>query len=106
MDTLTQKGLEHIEKNKGSLERYARILVEKARNQNEYDFWQEFDVGRQGTPVKASKPENCVNVNVWLPDDLNDVQENWKATAYPLERVDEKYGGGIQTNCQDFVELF
>ncbi len=101
MDNLTQKGLKFIQENENALRMFARIQIANGAQEDDW-FGYSMNTGSDLTDMNE-KVEETIDVNVWL-----DVETGkWRAAAYPMEYVRARgHESEIQTNTQDFVELF
>lgn len=103
MDSLTKKGLRFINANKELLSAFAKEKFEKEvdtpKGDKEYgtDAWFYFDTGTEG------KPEESIDINIWLDDSECQDVGTWRATAYPMEY---NINNEIQTNGCEFVRLW
>lgn len=96
MDNLTEKGLKYINTQKGAIYTFAK---EKIPLNNQEDIWIMLNIIKHREAQINDELVDLIDINIWL-----DVETNkWKAAAYPME-INSL--GKIQTNTQDFIELF
>lgn len=96
MDELTKLGLNFIKNNIPLLTLFAHARVEAGCAE---DDWFGYDIDKHHQADGRSEVERTVDINLWRADNTG----NWHATAYPMEI---NSAGEVQTNTQDFVELF
>ena len=96
MDNLTEKGLKYINTQKGAIYIFAK---EKIPLNNQEDIWIMLNIIKHREAQINDELADLIDINIWLDIETG----KWKAAAYPME-INSL--GKIQTNTQDFIELF
>lgn len=100
MDKLTQKGRNFIDDNIELLSNFALQQLELIQQGDyEEDNWIAFDMLELKKADSNTQVEDSIDINIWWS--IEDMA--WKATAHPMEINSV---GEVQTNTQDFIELF
>lgn len=95
--------LEFIRKHQGTLGHIAKSKLQEVKDsQTVYgnDGW--FEYTKNFTIAREESIDN-VDINIWLQEGDETEPDAWVATAYPMEINSV---GEIQTNTQDFLQLW